>query len=143
MTAAYRFFSKVVWNGDADECWEWAAGTAGKGYGQFWNGERQMPAHRWAYEFLVGPVPAGLQLDHLCRNPRCVNPAHLEPVSGHRNILRGESPSAVNSRKQVCKHGHPLKDRNLIVEQEQGHPRRRCRECREDADRRRRARERG
>lgn len=142
MTDAARFFSKIVWNGDEGECWEWTAGTAGKGYGQFWNGERQMPAHRWAYEFFIGPVPAGLQLDHLCRNPRCVNPAHLEPVASRENILRGNSPSAVNARKDACKHGHSLAGRNLIVEQERGksRPRRRCRACREEATRRYRER---
>lgn len=85
---AERFWSKVDKGAD-DECWLWTASTDGHGYGQFWNGERRMPTHRWAYEQARGPIPEGLQLDHLCRVRRCVNPDHLEAVTQAENIRRG------------------------------------------------------
>lgn len=72
-------------------CWEWT-GATGRGYGRFRvggrNGGRQVPAHRWLYEQMVCPVPDDLELDHLCRNRNCVNPAHLEPVTGSENLRR-------------------------------------------------------
>jgi hypothetical protein len=55
-------------------------------------------AHRFAYELLVGPIPEGLVIDHLCRNRRCVNPAHLEPVTAEENWRRGDAPSAISTR---------------------------------------------
>lgn len=78
-TVDERFWLKVDKRGP-DDCWEWKAGRC-LGYGQFWNNVRDMPAHRFAYEAVVGPIPEGLTLDHLCRNKGCVNPAHLEPVT--------------------------------------------------------------
>lgn len=69
---------------------------------------RAVLAHRLAYEILVGPVPAGLTLDHLCRNRACMNPAHLEPVTMRANVLRGEAPAARQARRTHCRHGHPL-----------------------------------
>src|SRR5215213_157251 len=69
-TEADRFWAKV--NADG-VCWEWSASTAGGGYGWFLTPEGSVPAHRWTWEHLVGPIPEGLQLDHLCRNPPCVN----------------------------------------------------------------------
>lgn len=74
----------------ATDCWEWTARGTGRGqaYGAFWFNGRSGLAHRYAYETLIGPVPAGLELDHLCRFQRCVNPAHLEPVTPSVNIQR-------------------------------------------------------
>lgn len=69
------------------------------------NGKR-VYAHRWTWEQANGPVPAGLVLDHLCRNRWCCNPAHLEPVTNAENILRGESPPARNAKKLRCPEGH-------------------------------------
>lgn len=71
------------------------------------NGEKQL-AHRLAYEFIRGPIPDGLQLDHLCRVRRCVNPAHLEPVSQRENLIRGEGWAGKNARKTTCNKGHAL-----------------------------------
>jgi hypothetical protein len=106
-------------------------GKSSAGYGQFWSGERLVGAHRWMYEYLVGPISDGLQLDHLCRVPACVNPAHLEPVTPKVNYLRGESPLAVNARKSVCKNGHPFDEENTVIV-----PRgRQCRACRKEASR--------
>ena len=76
----WRFVAKT------DTCWLWTGATA-SGYGLFWD-ERQVRAHRWAYESEVGPIPEGLQLDHLCRVPLCVRPDHLEPVTGAENMRR-------------------------------------------------------
>jgi hypothetical protein len=83
---ADRFWEKVDKSG---ECWLWQAGKCA-GYGRFFvPGSRPVPAHRWAYEALVGPIPDGLVIDHLCRNPACVNPAHMEPVTIVENVRRG------------------------------------------------------
>lgn len=78
-------------------CWDWLATRTAAGYGQFWAG-RYSPtgqplldsAHRVVYEVLVGPIPAGLEIDHLCRNTGCVNPEHLEVVTHAENVRRRE-----------------------------------------------------
>lgn len=83
-----RFWPKVDATSD---CWLWTGHRDDDGYGKFTvvSGQSPMYAHRWSYEFLVGPIPAGLVLDHLCRNPPCTNPDHLEPVTNEENIRRG------------------------------------------------------
>lgn len=78
------------------------------GYGQFWANGKNRRAHRVAFELLVGPIPEGQTLDHLCRVRACVNPAHLEPVPVRENLLRGVGVCASNVRKDTCKHGHPF-----------------------------------
>ena len=80
-------------------------------------------------EALVGPIPKDLCIDHLCRVRNCVNPAHLEPVTVRENILRGNGPTAVNARKQLCKYGHRLFGRNLYQKPRHGWPARECRTC--------------
>ncbi|MDE1854509.1 MAG: HNH endonuclease [Thaumarchaeota archaeon] len=70
-------------------------------------------AHRFSYQLLIGQIPAGLTLDHLCRNRGCVNPAHLQAVSNRENLLRGKGWSGLNSRKTHCPKGHPLSGDNL------------------------------
>jgi hypothetical protein len=133
-----RFWEKVDRSGD---CWLWTASVTGPGYGQFGYAAGDIRlAHRFAYELLVGPILSGLTLDHLCRNRRCVNPEHLEPVRLKENLLRGASPAAVNARKTHCVHGHPLAGRNLYVSPTTG--RRQCQRCRRDAKRRFQARRR-
>lgn len=119
-------------------CWEWTGPVNDTtGYGTLRLAEkRSVTAHRWGYEFLTGPVPAGLVLDHLCRNRRCVNPAHLEPVTRGENTLRGIGPSAQNARKTECHRGHPLSGENLMIST----GRRYCRECNRQAARRSRER---
>lgn len=82
-----RFWSKVQ---KTDECWLWTASTAGKGYGKFYTGRgRGQYAHRFSYELHKGPIPSGLTIDHLCCNPACVNPDHLEAIPNSLN--RGRS----------------------------------------------------
>jgi hypothetical protein len=82
-----RFVEKVE---KTDTCWNWT-GSTDRGYGKIGlrRGVAPLYAHRVSYEFHVGPIPAGLQLDHLCRNRSCVNPAHLEPVTQRENLARG------------------------------------------------------
>lgn len=100
-----RFLAKLQC-GPASTCWIW---TASQGYGHFnAAGRRWVYAHRFAYAAWVGPIPAGLILDHLCRTRACCNPAHLEPVSTRENILRGTGAAARNARKTHCRYGHRL-----------------------------------
>lgn len=104
-TLEERFWEKVE---KTDKCWIWKGARCGKGglYGHIKVDGRMQRAHRVAYELCVGPITDGLTLDHLCRNTRCVNPKHLEPVSNKENCLRGISPAAVNSKKKTCPKGH-------------------------------------
>jgi len=76
-----------------------------------------MAAHRFAYEALVGPIPEGLKLDHLCRNRACVNPDHTEPVTDRVNTLRGFGPTAMNARATHCSEGHEFTDENTYLNQ--------------------------
>jgi hypothetical protein len=85
-------------------------GAKNHGYGLFWTGKRKVLAHRWAYEFFISEIPPGLQIDHLCRNPSCVNPWHLEPVTGLVNILRSDGITARYARSTHCARGHELTD---------------------------------
>lgn len=98
---------------DLGPCWVWTAATNRKGYGMFGDGERgSVGAHRWAWVQAHGPIPADLVPDHLCRNPPCVNPAHLELVTGGENSLRGNTFAAANAAKTHCKWGHALTPEN-------------------------------
>jgi hypothetical protein len=120
-----RFWAKVEKLGP-DDCWIWNGATSA-GYGHFHFGDTHVLAHRWSYEQAIGTIPNGLQLDHLCRTPACVNPDHLEPVTLAENVLRGISLSAKNARKTHCKHGHELTPENTYV-RPSGF--RNCRACR-------------
>jgi hypothetical protein len=135
-----RFWAKVFVDTEAG-CWLWTASTDSNGYGQFVTGSRtdgsrrQWRAYRFAYEAIVGQVRHGLQLDHVCRVRRCVNPAHLEAVTSRENTLRGESPAAANATKTHCPAGHPYVGDNLRIYRGW----RRCRACDRRENRSRRA----
>jgi hypothetical protein len=90
-------------------CWEWVGAKVPHGYGYVnWKGVVQ-PAHRVVYEFCVSPIPGGLDIDHLCRNRRCVNPEHLEPVTRAVNLNRSPIGQAAKSLLRThCKWGHPV-----------------------------------
>lgn len=110
-------------------CWLWTAAVAGSGYGHIGNrpgGNKS--AHRAMYELLVGPIPDGLELDHLCRVRICVNPAHLEPVTRYTNMLRGNTFTRRNAAVTHCPYGHPYDDVNTY--RLPAHPNQRvCRQC--------------
>lgn len=93
-----------------DGCWTYQGHRDHKGYGKAaitLNGRKHSRAHRAAYEMLVGPIPEGLQLDHLCRNRSCVNPSHLEPVTNQENGYRGQAPGIViHLAGEACAKGH-------------------------------------
>lgn len=120
-----RFWAKVEPTGF---CWNWTARTMPTGHGQFRGDGGSVLAHRWAYEYLVGPIPGGLVLDHLCRNTRCVNPDHLDPVTNAENVLRGFGPTASHARKTHCPRGHELPPKVAGRK-------RTCRECERARDR--------
>lgn len=130
-----RFWSKVDIHPD-DECWEWTAGKYRTGYGQFKIGGkygRGQGAHRVAYALTIGEIPHGLEIDHLCRNRGCVNPAHLEAVTRQVNVVRGVSFAADNAAKTHCIHGHPFSGNNLRIG---SNGRRCCKACDAAATRR-------
>jgi hypothetical protein len=110
-----------------DSCWTWT-GKKRAGYGRLKVDGRQLSAHRVAYELLIGPIPDGAQLDHLCRNRACVNPGHLEPVTARTNILRGEGLAAKEAAQKRCFRGHLLEGGNLIAVPSRPNARY-CREC--------------
>jgi hypothetical protein len=86
-TTSDRLMAKIATQ--ADDCWLWTGCVGDGGYGQVTIAQRRHKAHRAVYELLVGPIPEGLDLDHLCRVRRCVNPDHLEPVTRSENLRRG------------------------------------------------------
>lgn len=129
----YRFLSKVV---KTESCWVWQAATIRRGYGEFWDGKRKLLAHRWIWSQRNGEIPPGHFIDHMCRNPSCVNPDHLRAVTPRVNALENNnSPTAINHRKTHCKHGHEFSGENLIRRNPHD-PRRVCRECKRASDRR-------
>jgi HNH endonuclease len=122
-TFVVRFWAKVE---KTDGCWIWRGGRFHTGYGRVFRGGVVCVAHRVAYELAVGPIPKGLEMDHLCRNRACVNPAHLEPVPQRINTLRGVGITAVQAARTHCPQGHTYDEANTWLYK--GH--RHCRECR-------------
>ena len=101
--AAQRFWNKVDVSGD---CWVWLGGESGKGYGSFWINGRLSRAHRVSYTNLVGPIPDGLDIDHICYNRRCVRPEHLQPVTRKQNLenRKGAQPNSRTGIRGVSWH---------------------------------------
>jgi hypothetical protein len=111
-------------------CWIWTGNIKKDGYGQKMLNGKTFKAHRVVWECVNGPIPKGLQLDHLCRVRHCVNPSHLEPVTQKENILRGISPSAIHAKKTHCINGHEFTAENTYRFKN----RRQCKACRKITD---------
>lgn len=119
---------------DENGCLIWTAWSNNKGYGTFSRGGKTRYAHRVAYEMLVGPIPEGLELDHLCRVPLCVRPDHLEPVTHAENVRRGNAGKATGAlmkAKTHCKHGHEFTPENTLLASTGARACRACRRIRE------------
>ena len=99
-------------------CYEWTGAIQSNGYGRCWDGEKVTYAHRVVYSILVGEIEKGLDLDHLCRNRKCVNPDHLEPVTRSENLRRGETGTNLNLKSKAmtkCKMGHEFTEENTRI----------------------------
>lgn len=114
------------WTDRSGGCWVWTHWLDQDGYAHASYEGKRVRVHRWSWEQVNGPVPPGLELDHLCRTRGCVRPDHLQAVSHRENMMRGVAPSAVNAKKTQCKHGHPFSGENLILQID---GRRSCRTC--------------
>jgi len=116
-------------------CWLWTGSLMNEGYGRLtWKspttGKRTNLAHRVSYEIFNEPIPAGKELDHLCRVRRCINPTHLEPVTHRENMMR--SPIAIaasNAAKTHCPQGHEYSFENTSIYRRPGYTMRSCKTC--------------
>lgn len=109
----------------ADGCRVWQRSTTTNGYGQIRIDGRLVKVHRVVYEMQVGPIPPGMQIDHLCRVRACCEPTHMEVVTNRENVLRGIGPTARNAAKTHCLRGHPFSGNNLRIASSG----RKCRTC--------------
>lgn len=113
-----RFWSKV--EPGENGCLEWTASHNGRGYGRCQINNRMRPAYHWTYEWNGGVIPDGMEIDHICENPKCVNPSHLEAVTPTENKHRRIG------RTSQCRRGHEYTDANTYICKDGD---RRCREC--------------
>lgn len=130
-----RFWEKVDRRGD-DDCWHWTGGKNNSGYGAFCFARKRYGAHRFVYEQTVGDIPAGYTIDHICRNRACVNPKHLRLLTHRENTLAGTGPSARAAMATHCPRGHEYTEDNIYWSQGN----RKCRICKIEQERTKRAR---
>lgn len=128
-----------------ETCWNWVGTKYSTGYGKigmpmangvYVGGHKEVPAHRAMYERYVGPIPKGLDLDHLCRNRACVNPAHLEPVTRSVNLRRGAGVRGIDERETHCPQGHEFTPANTYIWAKEP-TKKRCKTCANRLHRRR------
>ena len=111
-----RFWSKIIIQENG--CWMWVGTVNWGGYAMLWNGSKMIKAHRLAYQEIIGSVPKGMELDHLCRNHWCVNPFHLEAVTHQENMRRGTTglkTGAKQKAKTHCPKGHLYDSINTYI----------------------------
>lgn len=114
-----------------DGCWEWQFTCTPEGYGRLWRDGKRQYVHRWVWERVHGPIPEGLEIDHLCNNTSCCNPDHLRVATHRENSTASHSSTIVreNLDKTHCPQGHPYEGANLYVSPDGA---RRCRTCKAD-----------
>jgi len=123
---SFELILKEVQAGET-KCWLWNRSVRSDGYGTYYANGKQNYAHRFAYETLVGPVPEGMQLDHLCRVRNCINPKHLEPVTQEENTRRAVEAN----RRTACPQSHPYDEKNTYLY----HGYKKCKTCKLEATR--------
>ena len=126
-----RFWEKVE---KTDDCWNWKAYVKPNGYGTFGIGGRKnhktVYAHRYSFELLKGPIKEGLEIDHLCKNRKCVNPKHLEQVTSRENLSRSNCLTSIQAKMISCIHGHLFDEKNTrSYLDKKGSLHRVCRKC--------------
>jgi hypothetical protein len=128
-----RFWAKTI-SGE-NGCIVWKGSISTSGYGRITLNGKPKQAHRFSFEQANGPIPEGLQIDHVCRNRACVNPDHLRLVTSKQNTLaNSNSPSAINARKSHCPRGHIFTPENTSIPK--SNPHRRCKACDRERSRR-------
>ena len=125
-----RFWDKVE---ITNSCWNWSGGKNKAGYGRISINHVMVLAHRFIYEIMESKIPRGIVIDHLCRNRSCVNPSHMDITTIGQNCMRGDSPSAINSRKTHCGKGHQYNDNNMRIDPKT--KKKRCIICQKEYDR--------
>ncbi len=130
-TPAARFLNQII---KVNECILWSGKVNNMGYGQFSLDGVFVLAHRYSYEQAKGSIPEGLVLDHLCSNPRCVNPDHLEAITQADNLRRGRGFAGTNFKKTACPNGHTYTDETTLLSKKGW---RECLICRQERERKR------
>lgn len=130
---------KRFWNNvsatSAEGCWNWNGPISIYGYGRLMESvgnrkTKQLMAHRFAYEEVIGKIEEGMTIDHVCRNKSCVNPAHMEIVTRGENSTRAHSKNMNAMRDNCCIRGHKIEGENVVLEKRKnGSQRKRCKAC--------------